>query len=250
MFDSYIALGDSMSIDLYPARDAEEKGLSKKEELGASSLLHKNDDELFPEFKGQDLNSWFPGIQYHNLAIDGATCEDLLSPVRVKDLKEVGVKKTLVTLTLGGNDLLQAYRRNGSSDPNKLASEFRLIPERYGTVIETILTNVPECTLVLTTVFDPTDGTGIMPSSTSIYSGNLPIEYLTQFNNMVEALGSSHLLHLADVHKHFRGHGAECGGADDFWYWKHSPIEPSLRGASEIRRVWVKTVKKLQNGKK
>jgi|AGTN01.3.fsa_nt_gi GDSL-like Lipase/Acylhydrolase. len=249
MFESYIALGDSMSIDLYPARDAEEKGISKKEKLGASSLLHKNDDELFPEFKGQDLASWFSGIQYHNLAVDGATCEDLLSPVRVKDLKEVGSKKALVTLTLGGNDLLQAFRKNGSSDRNALASEFRLIPERYGTVIETIMTNVPDCVLILTTVFDPTDGTGIMPSATSIYSGNLPIEYLHQFNSMVVTLGGSHLLRLADVHKHFAGHGAECGGADDFWYWKHSPIEPSLRGASEIRRVWAKTVEEIRNRK-
>lgn len=250
MFEAYIALGDSMSIDLYPARDAEEKGISKKEELGASSLLHRNDDELFPEFKGQDLSSWFPGIQYHNLAIDGATCEDLLSPVRVKDLKDVGFKKSLVTLTLGGNDLLQAFRRNVSGDRNTMASEFRLIPERYGTVIETILTNVADCTLILTTVFDPTDGTGIMPSATSIYSGNLPIDYLHQFNNMVETLGSSHLLRFADVHKHFVGHGAECGGAEAFWYWRHSPIEPSLRGASEIRRVWMKTVEGIRNGKK
>jgi hypothetical protein len=46
---------------------------------------------------------------------------------------------------------------------------------------------------------------------------------------------------LADVHRHFLGHGATAAEPDR-WYWKRNPIEPNARGASEIRRVWLETM--------
>ena len=42
---------------------------------------------------------------------------------------------------------------------------------------------------------------------------------------------------LADVHRHFLGHGVTAPEPER-WYWSPNPIEPSARGASEIRRVW------------
>ena len=59
MFASYIALGDSMSIDLYPALDLGETDVAVSLErhpaagriapLGAASLLHRNDEAHWPE---------------------------------------------------------------------------------------------------------------------------------------------------------------------------------------------------------
>ena len=58
-FRSYVALGDSMSIDLYPALDAGEVDVAVALErvpeagavapLGAASLLHRNDDARWPD---------------------------------------------------------------------------------------------------------------------------------------------------------------------------------------------------------
>ena len=96
-------------------------------------------------------------------------------------------------------------------------------------------------TIVVTTVYDPTDGTGIMPISAG-YHGKIPVEYLAQFNDFVRHTAEAYDLLVADVHAHFRGHGAECGSAEEFWYLRSSPIEPSYRGASEIRRVWLQTI--------
>jgi hypothetical protein len=58
----YIALGDSMSIDLYPALDAGEVDVAVALErmptvgrvaaLGAASLLYQNSDELWPDDTG------------------------------------------------------------------------------------------------------------------------------------------------------------------------------------------------------
>src|SRR4051812_31795512 len=60
-FSEYIALGDSMSIDLYPALDAGEIDVAVALEwdaaagavapVGAASLLHRNVDERWPEFE-------------------------------------------------------------------------------------------------------------------------------------------------------------------------------------------------------
>ena len=57
-FAQYVALGDSMSIDLYPALDAGETDVAVALErsvlagnvapLGAASLLYQNDDARWP----------------------------------------------------------------------------------------------------------------------------------------------------------------------------------------------------------
>jgi hypothetical protein len=39
------------------------------------------------------------------------------------------------------------------------------------------------------------------------------------------------------VHERFLGHGVSVGERER-WYWRYNLIEPSARGASEIRRVW------------
>ena len=250
MFDTYIALGDSMSIDLYPARDAESAGVSTREELGAASLFYRNDNSLFPEFEGLDLSSWFPGIQFHNLAIDGATCEDILSEVRIKELTELARGRVLATLTLGGNDLLQSFRRSAGRDQATLLSEFMKVKEQYPRVLRLLTKKLPECVFIVSNIFDPTDGTGIIPSSNPIYKSEFPIEFLERFNQFIKTKAHSNSTQFADVHQHFLGHGAECGASDNFWYWKPSPIEPSLRGANEIRRVWVQTLQEYRNGAK
>ncbi len=245
MFDIYFALGDSMSIDFYPAGDAESAGISTREDIGASALFHRNESALFPEFEGQDLSSLFAKIRYKNLAVDGATSEDLLNRMRASEIVTSVDTKALVTLTLGGNDLLGTYRRFAEEDKARLALQFAQVQKRYDEVVGMIKKKLPNCLLILTTVFDPTDGTGIMPSPMQMYDRKLPIEFLTQFNDHVLSFSKKESILVADVHKHFLGHGAECVSAAEFWYWKPSPIEPSYRGASEIRRVWLETVKTI-----
>ena len=69
-FARYIALGDSVSIDLYPALDAGEidvavalerdPSVGRVAPLGAASLLYQNAHDRWPEFAGDDLVSRFP----------------------------------------------------------------------------------------------------------------------------------------------------------------------------------------------
>ena len=99
-----------MSIDSYPEFDAERAGITSKQELGAAALLYRNEDHLFPEFRGKDLVSMYPSIEYLNLAIDGGVTDDVLSPIRTAELAPFENANALVTLTIGGNDLLSTFR--------------------------------------------------------------------------------------------------------------------------------------------
>ena len=117
MFTRYIALGDSVSIDLYPALDAGEIDVAVALErtasagnvapIGAASLLYQNSEAHWPDFIGEDLVTLSPGIEMQNLAQDGATIGDVFG--EQLPLIEASDDPALVTLTIGGNDLLSAY---------------------------------------------------------------------------------------------------------------------------------------------
>jgi hypothetical protein len=107
---------------------------------------------------------------------------------------------------------------------------------RYSDLVDAVREELPQATLVLTTVYDPTDGTGILPGLED--RGRLPLDQLDRFNDLVRKTAQhDDGLVLADVHQHFMGHGHKAPDRER-WYWKRNPIEPSARGASEIRRVW------------
>ena len=75
--------------------------------IGAASLLYKNADEQWPEETADDLVALHPGIAFDNLAADGATIGDVFGD-QLPHLGESN-EPTLVTLTIGGNDLLSAF---------------------------------------------------------------------------------------------------------------------------------------------
>lgn len=236
-YSLYVALGDSMTTDHYPTCDVRGLDLppARLDPLGAASLLFNNDDTRWPEFMNRDLARTSPGVKLLNLAQDGATIDD----VTTEELARLGHDSTdpgiLVTLTVGGNDLLGAL---GTGRHLDLA--VRTIIERYTELVATIREELPNARLVLTTVYDPTDGTGMLPGMEGY--GRLPLQYLDRFNDHVRATAASDVrTELADVHRRFLGRGVTAAEADR-WYWKQNMIEPSARGASEIRRVWLEAL--------
>ena len=70
-FSRFIALGDSLSIDRYPAtanvatpHAGDDAALPRG--LGAAALLYRNDDQRWPEFTGRDLATHYPGIAFRH----------------------------------------------------------------------------------------------------------------------------------------------------------------------------------------
>ena len=225
----YLALGDSISIDLYPAADVARRhpGKASSDRLGAASLLVENDDRLWPEFRGRDLKAQFPKINATDLTADGATTESLLRQVeRIPRSDE----PTLATITAGGNDLLGEIGWAARSPSAAIAA-------RLQQAIEGVLARRPQSRIIVGTVYDPSDGTNRLPGVPGTLEREA--EWLREYNDRVRDLvATSDQLLLADIHRHFLGHGLGAPEAER-WYLQESIIEPNARGASEVRRLWL-----------
>jgi lysophospholipase L1-like esterase len=242
-FTSYVALGDSMSIDLYPALDAGETDVAVALErvseagavapLGAASLLYRNDDARYPDDQGADLVLYYPGIALYNLAADGATIGDVFGE-QMSQLEQ-SEERTLITITAGANDLLSAF----ANRPRRslLESIAHDVGEAFEFLLDSVRRARPNALILLTTIYDPSDRLGRIPGVLE-GAGAFPLPVLDTLNERIRSLArGTPGVRLADVYARFLGHGASVAQSDR-WYWRRSLVEPNARGASEIRHVW------------
>jgi acyl-CoA thioesterase-1 len=174
-------------------------------------LLVRNDDRLFPAFRARDLASSGPAELDHR-AQDGARVDAL--PHQARNLRITAPAVALITV--GGNDLLgglAADRGDGIA--------------RFGRQLDAFVTTLAVKPVLLATVYDPTfgdDSRNFLGIDARIARGNL-----ARVNDAIATVASRHGT-LVDLHAHFlRG--------DPTWY-THT-IEPSLRGASEVRAAFL-----------
>ena len=251
MFDRYIALGDSLSIDLYPALDVMEHGDpafqgAPPRGLGAAALLHRNDDGRWPEFAGRDLASRHPGIAFRSLheyrsptASDGdhfATDSATTVGVLAYQLSRVppSDERTLFTVTVGTYDVVQMM---GAPNPPVTLVEGML--QRVARLAQTIAHRRPNAAVLLTTVVDPSDGSGTLGAEDPFAREQ---RWIAEYNaRLAEALADQPQVRLVDAHAHFLGHGASAAEGDR-WFWRGSPIKLGARGASELRRLWLEAL--------
>jgi lysophospholipase L1-like esterase len=246
-FSHYIALGDSMSIDLYPALDAGEIDVAvalernatagRVEALGAASLFYRNDDARWPEEIGNDLASRFPAIEYANLAADGATIGDVFGE-QLSQLTQ-SEEPTLLTLTIGATDLFSAFNnRPKAALIDRITHD---VAEAFDFIVDSVRRSRPNSLLIVSTIYDPSDRTGRIRGVFD-EAGVMSLRALDSLNQAIRivANGTAGVL-LGEVYGHFVGHGVAAPEADR-WYWRRSLLEPNARGASEIRRVWMEAL--------
>jgi lysophospholipase L1-like esterase len=243
-FVEYVALGDSMSIDLYPALDAGETEVAVALErdpaagqvapLGAASLFYRNAESHWPDEIGRDLVSRYPKIRFTNLATDAATIGDVFGG-QLPEL-ESSDDPTLITLTVGTHDILSAL---GNRPRTALLQAIaRDVTNAYDALVDAVRIARPDSFLLLTTAPDPSDRTGVIPGVLS-EAGKLPLSALDALNANIRTLAANRDdIALADAYLHFLGHGTTAPEADR-WFWRRSLIEPNARGANELRRVWL-----------
>jgi acyl-CoA thioesterase-1 len=180
-------------------------------------LLVRNDDTLFPEFRGRDLQSRGPAALEHR-AVDGATVDGL-------QRQAAGLHKpagrAAALLTVGGNDLLRG-----------LAADQGAGMRNFERMLDAFIRAMPVRPLFVGTVYDPTfgdDSRNFLGVEPGIARRNL-----RRVNEILAAV-AGRTGGLADLQAHFlRG--------DPSWF-THT-IEPSLRGASEVRRAFLPLVLK------
>jgi len=174
-------------------------------------LLVHNDDRLFPEFHGQDLQSQGPARLEHR-ARDGATVTGLQA--QAQELPIEG--RAIALITIGGNDLLHGLIHDTGEGIVAFAS-----------VLDAFVQRLPIRPVLFGNVYDPTFGDdkrnflGIDPT--------IGRRNLQRLNTVIEKIANCYG-RVVDLHAHFLG-------GDPSWFT--ATIEPSLRGASEVRRAFL-----------
>ena len=226
---AYVALGDSISIDDYAGGPGR----------GGASLLARNRDDDFPEWRGRDLATVDPELTFALLATDGAATAAVLDR-QLPRLEAARAVPAVVTLTVGGNDLLSAY------GDTKLARE---VVARVRAGVDEALTRIgrlvrDQAAVVVGTVYDPSDGTG---DATQVGLPPWPeaVAVLAELNDALRAVAAEHGARVAEIHARFLGHGLRRGNpaqpdprpADrELWYCHL--IEPNAWGASGVRAAF------------
>ena len=179
-------------------------------------LLVRNDDKLFPEFRGRDLRSRGPARLEHR-ARDGATVAGF--PSQAKGINPGG--EAVALLTIGGNDLLTGLV--GDSGPKANAFESSL---------DQFLRNLPIRPVLLGNVYDPTfgdDARNFLGIDARIARRNH-----RRVNDIIASLANRYG-RLVDLHAHFLA-------GNPSWFTR--TIEPSLIGASEVRRLFLQALER------
>ena len=175
------------------------------------ALLVQNDDRRFPEFRGQDLRSRGPA-QLEQRARDGATVQGL--PAQARGLQVAG--RAVALLTIGGNDLLQG-----------LILDHGPAVQAFAGTLDGFLRDLPIRPVLIGNVYDPSFG-----DNQRDFLGVDPTIARANHQRVNTALAelAGRYGALVDLHAHFLL-------GDPSWFTQ--TIEPSLIGASEVRRCFL-----------
>jgi lysophospholipase L1-like esterase len=184
----YLALGDSISIDDYTGVAGGGAASQLARRLGAA------------------------GHDFVDLTRDGGTTADVLAA-----LARCDVRPQVVTVTVGGNDLL-----TGRPAADILA-DIHAIGDRLAAF---------GCPVVANTVYDPTDGDDELGRRLLGLPPETRVEYDTLNRGIRDAAAARGFL-LADLEALFHGHGLASAEP-----WFVDEIEPNLAGATAIAAHW------------
>ncbi len=211
-------------------------------------LLLKNDDTAYPNYKGHDLSTKFPGIMYEHHAIAGSITDsysDLSgAPTLKSQIDGLGSSypgNVLVTITIGGNDLNgHAFAAvNGTDATARMEFQQHLADELAALTAPGRL-GAGKVTVVLANIYDFTDGMG---DFATVACGP-PVNVMASRDQTVfsswNGVMSDELAKvngtLFDMHAAFMGHGYN---ATDVWYDRASCIHPNAEGHAAIRaNIW------------
>ncbi len=218
----YVSLGDSISIDAYAGGPGR----------GGASLLFQNRAEDFPEWAERDLVSRLPGARMIPLAQDGATSATVRY-AQIPRLREMKIRPAVVTVTFGGNDLMQTF-----GDESLAPLAHRAVWDNGHALLAALRRDVlPDAPIIVGTIYDPSDGTG---EAERLGIGEWPdaLDWIARFNETLRALADEHGAIVADMHARFQGHGLTVGAPSqpdprpaDRNLWYCGVIEPNAWGA-------------------
>lgn len=190
----YLALGDSL------ATGTEEPN---------------NDDGLpgYPAVLFERLRTRYPTIGYENLARDGEDTSTIRAAggqldqaiVRINELRAAGTPVRLVTLSIGGNDIVSILPPN-NADPSATLATFRA---NFATILDRLQAALlateeqPQADLLVMDYYNPYPGLPLLGI------GAMAAEWIPQFNAAISELAAERGIPVAAVAAAFVGREVE-----------------------------------------
>jgi hypothetical protein len=154
-------------------------------------------------------------------------------------LERSGERPAVVTVTIGGNDVLGWY---GDTAGAVRAADAAVA--RTSEALHRLVLLVPDARIAVGTVYDPSDGTA---DATSVGLPPWPevVDVLGHLNAALRQLAGQHGALVAEIHDTFLGHGLAAGDPGqsqarptDRNLWYCNVIEPNAWGASAVRAAF------------
>jgi lysophospholipase L1-like esterase len=173
------------------------------------------------------------------LATDGATTATVLDQ-QLPRLARLDARPSLVTLTVGGNDVLMRY----GDTPGALAA-VDVVRHRVEQILDALAGLITRAgQIVVGTVYDPSDGTGDA-ARVGLPAWPEVVDILARLNAALRDVAAAHGARIAEIHRQFLGHGVSAGNPAQpdprpanraLWYC--NVIEPNAWGASAVRAAF------------
>ncbi|HEV8535899.1 MAG TPA: SGNH/GDSL hydrolase family protein [Candidatus Limnocylindria bacterium] len=187
--------------------------------LNAGALLARNDDRLFPEFAGRDLSRRWKVTLEHR-ALDGHEVTDLMTQLPASPPPAAAV----ALLSVGGNDILRYLLQPNPDGVRSFERELR----RF-------LAALDVRPVLIANIYDPSFGDDRNNFLGDEVDPKVVRENHARVNAVLERAGEASGA-TVDLHSHFLT-------GDPSWFAQ--TIEPSLVGASEIRRCFLGSLEGL-----
>ncbi|MEJ7730312.1 MAG: SGNH/GDSL hydrolase family protein [Polyangiaceae bacterium] len=213
--------------------------------------------EQYRQALGAVLETKFPGVEIANCSENGARVDDLLGNQIPSCFPGVEEKKTLIIMTMGGNDLASWAEDELSADDGIAAAE--VVAADFDAAIKALKdpATFPNGSYVIfANVYEFTDGTGHISSCPAAGFSGLPAEYqngaliIARLDELYMKTAVETQSDMIFLFEHFCGHGyqndnpdAPCYiGPDAERWFDLTCIHPNPAGHAEITSMFEKVV--------
>lgn len=206
------------------------------------SLLIANDDASYPDFAGRDLRHRFAAVSLKNIAVNGSSSCDHGPATIHQALSTAGLTadRTVVLITLGGNDLIHPYYCQPRECAAFCATVAQATPwaarfkDRVAAQIAALRAEAPGVvTVLLANIYDPTDGVGDIqnaPGPTQLPAWPEGEQVLALYNQTLSQVAQENGATLVDMRSTMLGHGIHWNDSAN----PHHPANPAYWYCSNL----------------
>ena len=195
------------------------------------------------------LKDYYSGIEVTmtSMAEDGNDSSDLLEKLEGEAFRAEVAKADIITLSIGGNNILGAGRdSNFSSIDEEIAEEGTArFEDEYPQIIGEIRSLNEDATIIVMTLYNPYNTKPISGYENDPALHDETEEYVGRINNMIKRVADDNYI-IADVHNYFLENYANDGKMGDItyfyphrWFRFSRDPHPNQKGQDEMLSIHI-----------